>query len=691
MMLNYRFCLPLILLVFPLGLLAEEPDSIYKTITTREVVIRSFKQHREFATEPLSVSLINGTALRNRNVTGVKEFSAMIPNLFIPDYGSKLTSPVYIRGIGSRINAPSVGLYVDGIPYFEKSAFDFEWNEIDRIEVLRGPQGTLYGRNTMGGIISIYSRSPFRYEGTTLSGSLGNYNNRKLSLSHYNRLTETIGMALSANYSHQGGYFTNNQTGERADQQDAGALRARLEWHPQKDINLQLQTSLDYSDQGGYPYALVDTITHTPGQVDYNAFSSYKRLISTTGATVEYRTDRIQLHSQSAFQYLTDQQGIDQDFTPQDLYFARQNQTQRMLSQEINLKSASADRYSWLVGAFAFWQGVDNEVILEYRAQHYETQKRYDNPTHGVALYHQSTFDRLIWTGLSLTVGLRYDYEKASSDYLAYRHETKQSELMDQFDNRLSFSQLTPKVALQYTFPTEHLLYATITRGYKTGGFNTSFEREKDRSFRPEYSWNYELGTKLHAFDKRLRAEFCLFYIDWKNQQVYQTLPSGRGTMLKNAGRSESKGVEISLQGNPLNGLMVQANYGYTHARFRKYQKDDATDYSGNRLPLVPEQTLSLSGDYTVSSIKPFDRMTCSLSYTGTGRLYWNENNKVSQSYWGLLNGKVSATKGAFTLALWAKNITGEEYMSFYFESMGKGFGQKGRPATFGIDLTIHI
>ena len=129
---------------------ADDQDTTkVRQIDLNEVVVRSFKQNRDLRLEPLSASSVTGTAIQNKNITSIKEFSSFIPNLFMPDYGSKLTSPVYIRGVGSKINAPSVGLYVDGIPYFEKSAFDFDFAEIDSVEVLRGPQGTLYGRNTM--------------------------------------------------------------------------------------------------------------------------------------------------------------------------------------------------------------------------------------------------------------------------------------------------------------------------------------------------------------------------------------------------------------------------------------------------------------------------------------------------------------------------------------------------------------
>lgn len=168
---------------------------------------------------------------------------------------------------------------------------------------------------------------------------------------------------------------------------------------------------------------------------------------------------------------------------------------------------------------------------------------------YGVAFYHQSTIDDLLTRGLSLTFGIRYDYEHTSNDFLFYKETDGGSEQMDAFDSRLKFSQVTPKIALQYMFPSTGMLYATVTKGYKTGGFNTSFDREEDRTFRPETSWNYELGAKHPFLDNRLNAEFCFFWIDWKNQQIYQMLATQNGQFLRNAGRSESKASRSVCKG----------------------------------------------------------------------------------------------------------------------------------------------
>ena len=489
------------------------------------------------------------------------------------------------------------------------------------------------------------------------------------------------------------GYFTNLFTDKKADDMKSGSARIRLEWKPQKNLSFGLMSSFDRSVQGGYPYAVCDSVTHKPGEVDYNDYSFYKRTLSTTGFSADFQGTGYSINSRTAFQYLSDHQGIDQDFSPRSIYFARQDMKQKMFSEELNIKSTTPGRYKWLFGAFGFWQGIDNTVTLDYFTKGYATRKLYDTPAYGVAFYHQSTIDDLLTRGLSLTFGIRYDYEHTSNDFLFYKETDGGSEQMDAFDSRLKFSQVTPKIALQYMFPSTGMLYATVTKGYKTGGFNTSFDREEDRTFRPETSWNYELGAKHPFLDNRLNAEFCFFWIDWKNQQIYQMLATQNGQFLRNAGRSESKGVEVSLQGNPVNGLMVQVNYGFTHATFKDYKDERrGIDYSGNFLPMVPRHTFAVGADYTIPSpCRHIDRFTVSANYTGTGRILWKEDNKVSQPYYGLLNAKVSATKDFITFAIWAKNMTGADYSAFYFETGGKGLAQKGRPFTIGGNIQLSF
>jgi outer membrane receptor protein involved in Fe transport len=686
-------CVLLGIFSFAIHAFADEMDSLARhPIELNEVVVQSFKQNGNMNKLPISASTIDRRSLQNQNVMDIKDISSFIPNLFMPDYGAKITSPVYIRGIGSKINDPSVGLYVDGVPYFQKSAMDFNLNEIDYIEVLRGPQGTLYGRNTMGGLINVFTKSPLQYQGLYVFASGGTYTNLDASAGYYGKVNDNFGYAVSGDYNHTNGYFLNHHTNKNADGMDAGSGRVRLEWKLQPNLLLKLSHITDYSTQGGYPYAPVDS-TGKIGDVDYNEFSSYRRTMSSTGFSVTYTAEQFSINSQTSYQYLSDKQAIDQDFTSLSTYFVTQKQKQSTISEEFNIKSATSSWYQWLFGAFAFNQQIDNSVIMDYRKQNYSTRKLYDMPSRGISVYHQSIFNDLFIDRFSLTLGVRYDYEKASNDYTAFRDSVDSHKpLGGDFYSSLNFSQLTPKVTLQYTLPSSQMIYASITRGYKTGGFNTSFERDEDRTFEPEYSWNYELGAKGRLWQNRIRGELCFFFIDWRNQQIYQALPSGIGQMLKNAGHSQSKGIEASVLANLLRNFTLQANWGFTRAVFIENVQSEKVDYSGNHIPSVPAQTLGLAANYLIPLQSELaDNLSVNFQYTGTGKLYWAENNVFNQPYYGILNGKITATKGIAAVSLWAKNITGSDYTAYLFTMSGKQYAQKGKPFTAGVSINLTI
>lgn len=668
-----------------------ENDTLSKPhVVLNEVVVTSYKEKKNIREIPASVSYVPLSEIKNKNIVSMKEISSYIPNLFIPDYGSKLTSPVYIRGIGSKINAPSVGLYVDGVPFFEKSVFDFDISEVDRIEVLRGPQGTLYGRNTMGGIINVYTKNPLEYDGASFSVTTSNYEQNQVSGSYYGKLNDSFGYSFSGNYKHSDGFFRNEYTGSQADNLNAASGKMKLYWKKSNRFNANLLVNYEYSDQGGYPYALIDSLGKI-GKVNYNNYSSYRRGVLTSGLTMNYSFDHFLLKSVTGYQYSDDRQAIDQDFSPKSLYFVTQTQRQHMVSQELEMRSARDQRYNWLNGFFAFHQSsVSTTKSLP-------TVKDYDSPTNGFAFYHQSTLKDLFFEKLSATVGFRFDYEKTSQDFNSVKVVSGVTQPVMALNTDIEFTQLTPKFSLQYQFTPRNMAYATVTKGYKTGGFNTSFDVVEEQTFKPEYSWNYEIGGKFSCFEDRLKGDLSLFYIDWDNQQISQNLASQRGSLLKNAGKSYSKGVELAMQGQVCKGLNLQMSYGFTEAKFRDYKSEatkyaKAFNYSGNYIPYAPRQTVMLGGDYTLNlGSRYVDQLVFSTQYIGTGKLYWNETNAASQSYYGILNGKISAHKGNLTVDVWAKNIASQDYTAFYFEFLGSPFGQKGKPMTFGTTISFTL
>jgi len=671
---------------------AEEIDTLpHRSVVLDEVVIQSFKQSDNTNSLPVSASTVNKIDLQNQNVLDIKDISSFIPNLYMPDYGAKITSPVYIRGVGNKINDPAIGLYIDGVPYFQKSATDFSLNEIDYINILRGPQGTLYGRNTMGGVIDVYTKSPLQYQGLYAFVSAGNYANLNATMGYYAKVNNKFGYAVSGNYNHTDGYFTNLYTGKSADLLNAGSGRVRLDWAVNSNLILKLTQFIDYTNQNGFPYAPIDPETGKIGEVDYNDPGDYTRSMSTTGFSLAYTTKRFSLNSQTSYQYLSDKMDIDNDFTPQPKYFVTQRIKQSTFSEEANIKSTSQGWYQWLFGAFAFNQQI-NQNSLTNLYTGFLNNKSQDLPTQGISFYHQSIFKDLLIKGLSLTLGLRYDFEKVSNTYTVFQDSASlHTPMPGGFFSKLSFSQFTPKVALQYTLPSSQMIYASATKGYKTGGFNTTLPSAEYQTYQPEYSWNYEIGAKGQFWQNRIRAELCFFYIDWENQQIPQVIPN-LGQFTRNAGHSKSEGIEASLWGKLFKNFSLQANWGLTHAVFLRYAQSDTVNYSGNYIPLVPSQTLGLAANYLIPvGSRLIDNLSVNLQYIGTGKIYWAEDNRVIQPYYGLLNGKITASKGIVQVSLWAKNITNTQYAAYSFALSGVQYAQKGNPFTAGISVNLNI
>ena len=674
------------------GIIYAQPgDGIAGQVDLDEVVVISSKETGLLGKSPIAASVFSARKLHLEDIKTSKNLTALVPNLFMPDYGSKINSPIYIRGIGSKVNSPSVGLYIDNMPYFEKCTYDVDLSDVQKLEVLRGPQGTLYGRNTMGGIINIYTRSPFDYQGTRINlSSEGNYGNYSGKVSNFSRLSDVLGLSVSATYTHKDGYFTNIYRDEAADKMDDAGGRVKLSYKPVPALLIELTGNLTYSNQQGYPYAQADSQYHAKA-ITYNEKSGYRQSVSTGGLLVRHTTGKMIMTSVTSYQWFRDKQAIDQDFTSDSVYFVTQRLRQNMISEEFTIRSESGSNYQWVVGVFGFIQGLQNQVDMDYRKQKYSTEKDYDHDTKGAAIYHQSTLRRLFTDGLSVDAGIRLDYETASMDYDAYKINTAGSNLYEEFNSGLDFYEFLPKINLMYTVYSGHRLYLSVAKGYKTGGFNTTFEREEDRTFDPEQSWNYELGYKLSLSD-RLQGEFCFFYIDWKNQQINVVNPSGVSAHLENAGRSESRGFEASVNARPVNNLSVDFQYGYTRAVFLENKRDDKNDYSGNYIPYIPRNTVATTVNYTIPCQKDWlDKIVLMGQYNGVGSLYWEESNKNQQDFYGLLNARVTLYKGLQSLSIWGRNLLNTYYNSYLFSMGVQNYCQQGRPFTFGIDLTINL
>ncbi len=791
------------------------PKDSLKIVDIEEVVvIATPKENRKLRDLPMAATVLSQENMRANQVNSVKKLTGIVPNLFIPDYGSKLTTSIYIRGIGSRINTPSVGLYVDNIPYIDKSAFDFNYADIERIDILRGPQGTLYGRNTMGGLIKVHTKSPFTYQGTDIRMGAATYNNYNVSLTHYHRTSDRFAFSTGGFYEHTGGFFENSaRNNEKVDKSNAGGGRFRGIYLPTSNLKIDMALSYEYSDQGGYPYyytgitpsaiakakekgkEMTEDRADYIGKISYNDRSSYRRGLLNTGVNIEYQAQNFILSAVTGYQNLNDRMFLDQDFTERDIFNIEQKQRANTISEEIVFKAKPGKRWQWATGAFGFYQWLHTTGPVLFKEEGVKTMIEdnantafsdipatpgvptmgmtvnnptlsvggtFDTPTLSAALYHQSTFNDLFIEGLSFTAGLRLDYEKMSMKYnsvsttVDFDFDMKMGPMMSLSDNmqaptsfigKLStdYVQLLPKFAIQYEWNKSNNVYATVSRGYRSGGYNIQmfsdlsqtemrrsmmnaimaspnlgqnptygpiFERmlkpripeepnvKNSTTYKPEYSWNYEVGSHLTLWEGRLWADVAAFYMDTRDQQLSQFAESGLGRITINAGKSRSYGAEASLRASITQELSLNASYGYTYATFTDYvireEKEDGSiekNYNGKYVPFVPKHTLNIGGEYaiTCSPRSIFDRVVFQANYNAAGRIYWTEQNDVSQSFYGTLNWRTNLEIGDAMISFWARNFLNKDYAAFYFETMNKGFMQKGRPMQFGIDLRCRF
>jgi outer membrane receptor protein involved in Fe transport len=556
-------------------------------------------------------------------------------------------------------------------------------------------------------------------------------------------------------YEHAGGFFNNTLLNKKIDHIEASGGRIRTVYIPFQELKFDLNFNYEYSDQGAYPYGLSDKKSETSIPPAYNDESGYHRGLANAGLNTEYSGTKFVFNSITGFQHLKDHMVMDEDFSPSNVYLGIQHQNQNTLTEEIVFKSRKNIRWEWITGVFGFYQQLKTTSSVTFKEDGIKAMQQiidryyehtvfsreiientmplaglYDTPVWGAALYHQSTFNNLLFKNLSLILGLRLDYEQTKLTYenqafLSTRSFWNGEPLNDiQTHNygtygglNNSYPLLLPKFALNYSFNKGNNMYVSVGRGYRSGGYNIQMFPDLIQSlivqrpvspipdkvipqihYKPEYSWNYESGTHLTLWQNKFSTDIAMFCTRIENQQIVRFAKSGLGRTMVNAAQSRSYGMEAAFRANLTDALSLNANYGYTQATLTDYVTNDLNndeesiiDYSGNRVPFVPEQTFSLSGQYEIkfNASSFLDVLHFHVNYTGIGKTYWVEDNEAIQELYGTLNGRICALKGKTQIDLWVRNALNEKYATFYFKSFGKEFAQAGKPVQSGIDIRL--
>lgn len=733
-------------------LMVLQPVPQVRDTISGSVVTSSVKRESFFSDIP-GVSTFLMRRIEERGIASPKNLSAVVPGLNIPDYGTSMTSTIYVRGLGSRMDNPVIGLYVDDVPIIDKNCYDFSFTDIRRIDFLHGPQGTLYGRNSMLGVLSVETLSPTAYQGTRGIIEYGSASTLSAKLSAYKGR-----FGLTAAYGHTDGFFINEYDGSNCGLSDSFSARARFVGGVGK-ASLDNILTVSYIDQTGYPYRKLMAGELLP--VDYNDKSGYRRFFLMDGFRLKTEWRNWKISSVTSFQTLFDSMDMDQDFTPKSMFTLNQIQEQVAFTQEFIFKPKTHTVW-WdsQTGLFAMVKlnkmsapvrflkdGIKSLILdnansgipqelgrLNIQEENFLIYSDFDIALGNVAAYHESYFNTGRWT---FTAGLRLDFEAsrmrydsgsdihfivspAMSEYIPFSTKVDGTETV-------RYAQLQPKLSVSYDATSECMrskglnmsLLASVSEGYRSGGFNTQIfsdvlqrkmmlgmmeslgvhlDGKGDLStdgltYRPEICLNYEIGGKfrMRSAGHILESFFTAYRVDCRNQQM-TVFPYGNGTgrMMANAGRSRSLGVEAEASWM-WKGLSVSFAGSLMDARFVDYD-DGRNDWSGNRIPYSPESTLYLRCGHKFLTRGRFLRsVSLNADINRSGRIYWNEAGDISQSPYSLIGADVRLTTSKAELWLRGQNLTGTEYSVFYFKSVGNSFFQAGKPRRFTIGLSINL
>lgn len=734
---------------------AEEVNDTSKVIDLDEVVVVSQpKDGRLLRHQPLSSTVLTQREMQMLGVSDLAQLSQYVPSFSMPQYGSRLTSSMYIRGIGSRINNPAVGIYYDNIPLMSKAAFNHHFYHIDRVDVLRGPQSTLYGMNTEGGLVHIYSKNPMVYQGTDIHMGIGTALTSHAEIAHFHRPTEQFAFSAAAFWNGQRGFFKNQALDEWNDKLQEAGGKMRFVYQPTRRLTLDLTADYQWTRQNAFPYGVYDEEANSVQDPSTTVMNGYKRQMVNTGLTVSYKADSWLLSSTTSWQYLRDHMEMDQDYQPADFMHLTQIQKQQALTQELIMRSHGQRKWHWTFGVFGSYQWLRTDApvtfgpgmndmtaarILKMMPEYvvamfkvfeipeFNVTETFHTPSASVGAFHESTLS--LTDRLDVTIGLRYEYSKVKIDYntagLVALHysippidQTNRLTAVIANGSDRSFHQLLPKVGATYRLDDSGSnLYATVSKGYRAGGYNIQMFSEiyqsefmkkgkslstgdvtisytdddyravdETISYDPEESWNYEAGAHLNMLDGKLHADISLYYMQIKNQQLSMMSPDNNfGRIMVNAGKSHTMGFELSLRGRAFDDRLDWfCNVGAVKAQFDEYDT-----YNDNTIPFVPSMTFSLGGNYRI------DRFLVGADVKGQGYTEWNEANTFGQKAYVLLGAHVGYDFGSCQVKLWGRNLTDAKYNTFAVESKATGealrFAQRGNPLQLGIDLNIHL
>jgi len=681
--------------------------------TLDELVVTAQKQEELIQKIPSSITALNAKQINAFGLWNTKEITGIIPNLYSADPGDArdVTS---VRGIATSSYDPTVATYIDGVNQFSLDTYIPTLFDIERIEVLRGPQGTLYGRNAMGGVINIITKQPTNTTTGFADLSVGNYNQQRATLGlKMPIIKDKLFFGAALMHHQRDGFYTNEYTNSSYDQQNGLSGNYFLKYlvNDRWTMNLNFK-HLSNQNKGAFPLVFgTEEAFANPYKLNQNSTTTMMDQTTNTGLSIHYAGNGFNFSSQTAYQqnyrYYTNP--IDGDFSPIDAVSVINNYGNKwnnikVLTQDFKFTSNyNNSKFKWTAGAFLFYQdapvkqatrfGMDANMMMIGDSL-FSTTSISTTIKKGFALYGQATY--ALTNQLNITFGLRNDYENQSQSVLGtYQHDPSTDQYITRTDTlgRINFNALSPKLSLDYQVNNNSLWYGNYSRGFRAGGLSPLSSDPSQPplvGFLPEYSSNFETGLKNNWFSNKLQLNIALFYTKVTDAQVPSLVLPDAITITKNTGQLTSKGMEAELIVIPAKGLLVQYAFGTTNASFDKLDiasQGESVNLASKHPIFTPSMTSLLAAQYTYAITKNMKAiLRGEWKYIGT--TYFDLANTIQQSPYQLLNAKAGIENDKIGLSFWAKNITGTKFISYGYDF---GAVHLGDPATFGTTLSYRF
>jgi iron complex outermembrane receptor protein len=677
--------------------------------TLDEVLVSAEKRDEQAQHEPISISVMNSRQVRDFRIWDLSNLSGLAPNVYSANPGDdrNVTS---IRGITTTSYDPAVATYIDGVNQISMDTYLSPLLDVERIEILRGPQGTLYGRNAMGGVINVITKKPTNATRVFGEISFGNYNTLRANAGFSTALIkDKLFAGISLQYDTRHGYYINDHTGSDFDRQKTVTGNYYLKYLPGKDWSIQLNVHHNNNrNNGAFPLAVdPSTVFSMPYRVDQNSLATMHDDGANASLSVYHDGKKVRFVSQTAYQtnYRIYDQPLDADFTSLDAirifnnYGLEYNRV-RAWTQEFRLNSVVDERkFSWNAGAYFFDQQSPSRQATQFGPDApllgipdtgiaIITTNRAGSK--GLALYGQATYR--ISTYFDLIGGLRWDYENKSNLIRGEFQMMPGPPLIIRPDTSASanFQAISPKLSLNWHPTTDNLVYFSYNRGFRTGGISPLSSDPSQpplQAYAPEFSNGFELGSKNESHDHRFRWNATIFYTAVRDVQIPTLLLPDAVTITRNAGSLNSTGFELEAQAIPIQGLEIQAQVGHTDARYKTLRLNE--NYDGNRQIFTPAWNAMLATQYGHSiSKRSKSRMVLRGEAIYTGEQYFDLKNTISQKAHLLINARASLYTGKMEFSIWGRNLGSVKYISYAYDFGGMHLGN---PLTWGLTVRFQL